>query len=61
MFKTRISTPYTLFKGSMLPRTFRLSSYACWYFVYTTPKSDVFQCSAVPDMSIQIKVKFALQ
>ena len=30
------------------------------FFVYTTPKSDVCQCSAMPDMPIQIKVKFLM-
>ena len=53
MFKTRISVPYPLFKGPMLPRLFCLLSNAFWYFVYTTPKSDAFQFSAAPDIPIK--------
>ena len=60
MFQNTNSIPYPIFKGPRLPETFHSLSNACWYFVYTTPMSDAFQCSAVPDMPIQIKVKLAM-
>ena len=61
ILKTRISIPYPLFKGPRLPMSFRLLSNAFWHFVNTVPKSDAFQFSAVPDMPIRIKAKFAMQ
>ena len=50
----------SVFQRLRLPSTFRFLSNASWYFVCTTPKSDAFQCSAVPDMQIQIRMKLEM-
>ena len=42
MLQNTNSSPYPFFKGPRLPRTCRLLFNACWYFVYTIPKSDIF-------------------
>ena len=46
---------YLFLKGPRRSRTFCLLCNACWYFVYTTPKSDV--CQALPCRICRFKLR----